>query len=206
RLDRAPVFSLYPSPGGVDLVAASELMEAARALQNGFVTPDRTTLVASTHRVYAIAERAAPADGRFPSDRVLAAARELAREAILFDVGAAAEEAGCPISAVMLGAIAAARVLPIPPERFEAAVRGEGKAVAANLAGFRLGLERAKPGAVALPVEPPKRASPGDAPADLHPLIREGVNRLIDYQDAAYAQLYLDRLATLPEPLRPAAA
>lgn len=205
RLDRAPVFSLYPSPGGVDLVAASELMEAARALQNGFVTPDRTTLIASTHRVYAIAERAAPADGRVPSDRVLAAARELAREAMLFDLRAASEQAGCPISAVMLGAIAAAGVLPIAPERFEAAVRGEGKAVAANLAGFRLGYERARPGVIALPAEPTKRAAPGDAPAELHPLIREGVNRLTDYQDAAYARLYLDRLATLPEPLRPAA-
>src|SRR5690606_12481392 len=46
RLDRAPVFSLYPAPGGVDLMVASELLEAGRALQYGFVTPDRTTLVA----------------------------------------------------------------------------------------------------------------------------------------------------------------
>jgi indolepyruvate ferredoxin oxidoreductase beta subunit len=205
RLDRAPVLSLYPRPGGVDLMVASELLEAGRALQNGFVTPDRTTLIASTHRVYAIAERAAQADARYDSDRVLAAARELARHAVLFDLAGAAEEAGCVISAVMLGAIAGTGALPIPPDRFEAAVRGEGKAVERNLAGYRLGYERARAGRIVLPKETPKRASPGEARADLHPLIREGVNRLTDYQDAAYAQLYLERLATLPEALRPEA-
>jgi indolepyruvate ferredoxin oxidoreductase beta subunit len=205
RLDRAPVFSLYPSPGGVDLMVASELLEAGRALQNGFVTPDRTTLIASTHRVYAIAERAAQADGRYDSDRVLAAAQELAREAVLFDLAGAAEEAGCVISAVMLGAIAGTSALPIPSTRFEAAVRGEGKAVERNLAGYRLGFERARAGQAILPAEPAKRASRGVAPDDLHPLIREGVNRLTDYQDAAYAELYLERLATLPEALRPEA-
>src|SRR5215218_11181137 len=50
----APVLALMPVPGDVDVVICSELMEAARAIQRGFVTPDRTTLVASTHRVYAM--------------------------------------------------------------------------------------------------------------------------------------------------------
>jgi indolepyruvate ferredoxin oxidoreductase beta subunit len=199
RLDRAPVFSLYPSPGGVDLMVASELLEAGRALQNGFVTPDRTTLVASTHRVYAIAERAAQADGRFDSNRIVTAARELARDAALFDLAGAAEEAGCVISAVMLGAIARTGALPIPPARFEAAVRGAGKAVERNLAGYRLGFERASSGEAVLPAEPPK---PATQDGGLHPLIGEGVKRLTDYQDAAYARLYLDRLAALPEALR----
>jgi indolepyruvate ferredoxin oxidoreductase beta subunit len=60
----APVFALMPLPGDVDIVLASELMEAGRAVQRGLVTPECTTLVASTHRVYAIAEKSAPADGR----------------------------------------------------------------------------------------------------------------------------------------------
>ena len=54
---RAPVLALIPTPGDVDVVIASELMEAGRAMQRGLVTPDRTTLIASTHRVYAIAEK-----------------------------------------------------------------------------------------------------------------------------------------------------
>ena len=47
-----PVLALMPLPGDVDVVLASELMEAGRAVQRGLVTPERTTLIASTHRVY----------------------------------------------------------------------------------------------------------------------------------------------------------
>src|SRR5487761_2767622 len=59
---RRPLMALYPSPGGVDLMLASEVIEAGRALENGFVTPDRTLLVAATHRIYAVVEKAAMAD------------------------------------------------------------------------------------------------------------------------------------------------
>ncbi|HKH33062.1 MAG TPA: hypothetical protein VKA80_02675, partial [Beijerinckiaceae bacterium] len=52
-----PVLALMPLPGDVDVVLASELMEGGRAIQRGLVTPDRTTLLASTHRVYSIAEK-----------------------------------------------------------------------------------------------------------------------------------------------------
>jgi len=41
-----PVLSTMPTPGEVDIVVASELMEAGRAIQRGFVTPERTTLIA----------------------------------------------------------------------------------------------------------------------------------------------------------------
>src|SRR5256885_140308 len=61
---REPVLALMPMPGDVDVVLASELMEAARAVERGFVTPDRTLLVASTHRVFAMTEKIALADGR----------------------------------------------------------------------------------------------------------------------------------------------
>ena len=47
-----PVMALGPVPGEVDVVLASELMEAGRALQRGLVSPARTTFIASTHRVY----------------------------------------------------------------------------------------------------------------------------------------------------------
>ena len=61
---REPVLALLPMPGDVDVVLASELMEAARAVERGFVTPDKTLLVASTHRVFAMTEKIALADGR----------------------------------------------------------------------------------------------------------------------------------------------
>src|ERR1700741_5417347 len=47
---RRPVLSLMPFPGEVDIVIGAELMEAGRAMQRGFVAPDRTTLIASSHR------------------------------------------------------------------------------------------------------------------------------------------------------------
>ena len=68
---RAPVLGLVPVPGDVDIVIASELMEAGRAVQRGLVTPDRTTLIASTHRVFAMTEKIALADGRADADALL---------------------------------------------------------------------------------------------------------------------------------------
>src|SRR5487761_685597 len=83
---RRPLFALYPSPGGIDLMLATEVLEAGRALESGFVTPDRTILAAAMHRIYAIAEKQAMADGRFDDRAILDAARALARRPVLFDL------------------------------------------------------------------------------------------------------------------------
>src|SRR5438270_11056220 len=56
---RAPVLGLLPMPGDVDIVLSSELMEGARAVERGFVTPERTLLITSTHRVFSMTERIA---------------------------------------------------------------------------------------------------------------------------------------------------
>ena len=69
-----PVMTLTPGPGDIDVMVASELLEAGRAMENGFISPERTTLIASTHRIYAVAEKAAMADGRYPADKVIEAA------------------------------------------------------------------------------------------------------------------------------------
>src|SRR5580765_1796972 len=69
---REPVMALAPAPGRVDVVVASELVEAGRAMQNGYVSAERTTLIASTHRVYATVEKMQMADGRYDSERVVA--------------------------------------------------------------------------------------------------------------------------------------
>ena len=45
---RRPVLALAPGVGDVDIVLASELLEAGRAIASGFVTPDRTLMIAST--------------------------------------------------------------------------------------------------------------------------------------------------------------
>ena len=72
-----PVLSLMPAPGDVDIVLAAELMEAGRAMQRGLVTPDRTTLIASTHRTLAVIEKVVPGSGIADPAPVLDAARQV---------------------------------------------------------------------------------------------------------------------------------
>jgi indolepyruvate ferredoxin oxidoreductase beta subunit len=204
---RRPLFALYPTPGAVDVVAATELLEAGRMIEGGFVTPERTTLIAGIHRIYATVEKMQMGDGRFDDTRVLRAAREMARRPILFDLTANPATRGRPINAVLLGALAGAGVLPIARERFEAAIRAGGVAVEANLAAFALGHDIARdPPPLAAPASAPAApmSLPGmlaeaarDFPAEAIKLVEEGIKRLVDYQDAAYARLYLDRLARL---------
>ena len=97
---REPVLGLLPMPGDVDVVLASELMEAARAVERGFVTPERTLLITSTHRVFAMTERIALADGRVDSAALFAACREAARQLVAFDMEALADASASVISAM----------------------------------------------------------------------------------------------------------
>ena len=52
-------------PGSDDdaLAGIRRAVEAGRAILRGLVTPERTTLIASTHRALAVSEKQAPGDG-----------------------------------------------------------------------------------------------------------------------------------------------
>ncbi len=198
---REPVMSLTPSPGNVDLMVASELIEAGRAMQNGFVSPDRTTLVASTHRIYTTSEKMQMGDGRFDSERVVAAAKELAKTAVLVDLRALAQASGTVINAVLFGAMAGTGVLPLPREACEAAIRHGGRGAEASLRGFAAGFAAArgevKPAAPAVAPTPTlsvPREIASEFPADLQRTLSLGHARLVDYQSPAYAALYLERV------------
>lgn len=200
------VLGLHPVPGRIDILLASEMVEAGRAMLRGFVTPDRTRLIASTHRVFTISERAAPDDGRVDRGRIQAAARDLAREALLFDAEALARANGARTNAVLLGALAASAALPIRVATFEAVLGGNSPGSAANLAGFAAGLNAADNGETALSdpdVTPPPAT---DLEALLRPLpeaardtAAHGVARLIDYQGRRHAKIYLDRLGRIAD-------
>jgi indolepyruvate ferredoxin oxidoreductase alpha subunit len=205
---RRPILALAPGVGDVDLVVASELMEAGRAIAGGFVTPDRTMTIASTSRSYLVVEKMAMGDGRYDQQRLLQSVEKNSKSTLLLDLEAIAHEAGAMINAVMLGAIAGAGALPIPAEAFEAAIRADGKAVEANLRGFRAGFEAARGGSH-LRSDPTKRhQAPAASLADLESeiarvpeaaraFVTEGVRRLAAYQDLTYARLYLDRLGPI---------
>jgi len=207
---RRPVLALAPAVGDVDLLVASELMEAGRAVAGGYTAPDRTMAIASTSRSYLVVEKIAMSDGRYDPQRLIAAVEKNSRQALLLDFEALARQANAMINAVLLGAIAGARALPIPAEAFEAAIRADGKAVEANLRGFRAGWDAATAGSQTSAEPATRHKAPVAATSDLETeivampaaaqdVIAEGVRRLTAYQDRDYARLYLDRLNSIRE-------
>jgi indolepyruvate ferredoxin oxidoreductase, beta subunit len=212
---REPVLGLLPMPGDVDVVLASELMEAARAVERGFVTPEKTLLITSTHRVFAMTERIALADGRVDSAALFAACRGAARELIAFDMAALADATGSVLSAVLFGALAGAGALPIARTAFEAAICRGQVGVTSSLAAFAAGFEAARageandpaPSAVAAgavssgkdgvpsPIHELARAAAQDYCGEAGDVVSAAVERLNDYQDADYAREFLARLA-----------
>ncbi|MGE0212438.1 MAG: indolepyruvate oxidoreductase subunit beta family protein [Parvibaculaceae bacterium] len=194
---RAPVFGLYPVPGEVDIAVASELVEAGRLAENGFLTPGRTTLVSSTHRVHAIGEKTALGDGSADSSRILDAVRRFSGGAVLADFAARARTGEAALNAVLLGAMLASGRLPFGRAEADAAIRQRGVAAEANVAGVSLGLAPdTVPDAMEERADAPGGALPpaGDLPAAVAELAAIGLARLEDYQDADYAALYAARL------------
>ena len=222
---RLPVMALGPVPGEVDVVIASELMEAGRALQRGLVSGNRTTFIASTHRVYSMTERTAMGDGRVSSDKLLAGGHAAAQHFVSADFALLAEESGSLISPALYGALAATGRLPFSREQFEATITRGGVGVKASLkafaAGFEIALQAIAP-QVDVPSENLTAASASmpipavgkrlmtlaqriqsSFPASCHITLAAGIVRTADYQDVDYASTYLDRLhpllAVLPE-------
>lgn len=208
---KEPVFALMPVPGEVDVVIASELMEAGRAIQRGLVTPDRTMLIASTHRVYSMTEKTATEDGRVEAAKLIEGCNEAAKKAVLRDFARIASEQHSVISSVLFGALAGTGALPFPKEQFQEAIRRGGVGVTASLAAFAVGVEavghtetRHSPPApqIANPRSGPKLSKvamrlASEFPAISHDILRAGITRLADYQDERYASEYLDRLAAI---------
>jgi indolepyruvate ferredoxin oxidoreductase beta subunit len=214
-----PVLSLMPVPGDVDVVIGAELMEAGRAIQRGLVTPDRTTLIASSHRSFAVQEKLVPGDGIRDSSKVYEAATTAAKRFVAFDMSVLADHTGSAISAVLFGALAGSGTLPFAREAFEATIRTAGIGIEPSLRAFAAGFERTVADAASsLLPEPPTPASAGklypplapvgdaafdalvaDAsvtfPAPLHGMIAAGLRKVVDFQDVGYGREYLDLIA-----------
>ncbi|WP_297721986.1 indolepyruvate oxidoreductase subunit beta family protein [Limnohabitans sp. Rim8] len=220
-----PVMALSPFPGEVDIVLASELMEAGRALQRGLVDADKTTFIASSHRVYSMTERTAMGDGRVDEAKLLAGAQAAARQFISADFSELAEQAGSLIAPALYGALAACERLPFSRAQFEASIERSGVGVKTSLKAFAAGFDAAMQvlhPTAALTTTPitttptttseaakPLHAAVGKKLKDLarsledafapssHEVIALGLTRLADYQDVNYAALYARRLQDL---------
>ena len=217
---RRPVFALSPSQGDVDILIAAELMEAGRAVMRGFVTPDRTTLIASSHRIAAVSEKIEPGDGRASSDKVRAAAEAASKNFVAFDWERIALEAGSVISASLLGALAGSGALPFPRQSYEAAIRASERGVKQSLAAFAGAYDRAR-GAATMPTSASaasaskaRAARPAAVsgpetllaewqsltarvepyPEAVRDMAGRGLRKVVDFQDLAYGREYLDRL------------
>ena len=213
---RSPVFALHPAPATLDVVIASELLEAARMMERGFVSPQRTVLISSTHRAYTTVEKMDPLDGRHDGGAVLGAAQKLAQRLVAFDMDAAATQSGTVISAVMFGALCGAGVLPWGRDVCERVIERSPAGAQASQRGFARGFElaaaapQAAPAGAAAPQHSPLDDSRVGAalrsqwqrqmehwPATLRSVAAHGVLRCHDYQSAAYAAQYLQHLETL---------
>lgn len=131
-----PVLSTMAAPGEVDIVIASELMEAGRAVQRGFVSPDITTFITSTHRVYSMQEKTAMGDGRVDSELILQSASSAAKRFIAGDFAKVAEESGTVISAALFGALAGSAALPFERAEFIRAIEKAGIGVQSSIKAF----------------------------------------------------------------------
>jgi len=210
--DGAPIFSLYPVPGALDVLLAPEFLEVGRSIELGFPSPARTTVIASTHRLYSIHEKIATGRGIYSIERLYTAARAFSHTLIAFDALALAREHGTEANAVLLGALAGSGALPLSGDAYREAIRAKGVQVDANLRGFEAGLAVAARAAGAArggegsPSPPPTAPATQSATssdmeritagfqAELRPVLRQAIARLIDYQDRAYAERYLERL------------
>lgn len=204
----APVLALMPAPGDVDILLAAEMMEAGRALARDFLS-EKTVLISSTHRVYAVGEKIVMGDGRQDADPLRAAVERAAGRCIWLDMEKLAEEAGAVISAVMLGALAGSGATPLPRSVFEETIRESGRAVEKSLNGFALGFHAAAstpaaaPAAEGVAARPPMRPSPAVKPLvdrlqSLPDAAREtallGLKKVVDHQDARAGADYLDKV------------
>jgi indolepyruvate ferredoxin oxidoreductase beta subunit len=218
---RAPILSLMPAPGEVDVVLASEWMEAGRSILRGLVTPDRTTLIASTHRLYATSEKEKPGDAIADPAVVVEAAGVAAKRTIAFDMEKLANDNNSHISACLFGTLAASGVLPFGRETFEAIIKAGGRGIEPSLKAFGAAYDQTAappPAAAPRPVvrKPGKRFAPlpesvgrsdldklvariRECPAPLHNMLFAGVKHLTDFQDPRYAGEYLDRVAKIHE-------
>ena len=116
----------------------------------------------------------------------------------------------------MFGALAASGALPFAKQAFEATIRAGGKGIEPSLKAFNAAFDRAKDKPRdAVSATPPKHfdALPETAghpaldrlvhriraefPEEAQPLLFAGVKKLTDFQDPAYADEYLTRVAAL---------
>ena len=190
---KAPVFSLSPSQGDVDIVICAELMEAGRAVIRGFVTADKTTLITSSHRILAVSEKVVPGNGEQDSTAVLSRLGSAAQKLVAFNMEDIATDNDSVISSSLFGALAGSGALPFPKSSYEDTIRNGGKGITASLASFNASFDHAQ--------SPPSAENTAEAPTPQAKPTKTFTARGPKSKLAAW-NLLLSRIEVLPEPTR----
>ena len=210
---KRPVLGLYPVPGRLDALLSSELLETVRQISLGHVSPDRTLVLTSSARALTTMEKMQMGDGRRDTQGLMQIVAAHSHKHHIVDMAELTRQAGTIVSAVMLGSIAASGLLPMRREDYENILKEGGATAQASLRGFALGYEavsqqrtqanyleqvlapqpvQVQAPAASVPALPATVAAA--FPSVLHEIMALGHARLVDYQGAAYARLYIERL------------
>ncbi|PCI04991.1 MAG: indolepyruvate oxidoreductase subunit B [Flavobacteriaceae bacterium] len=212
---QTPVLAQMPGPFDVDIVMTTELLEAGRALQRKFVSK-KTTLIFSTHRNLAIAEKEKPGDGISESNAVFELTNKYAKECLYGNLKLIADKNKSVISASMFGALAASGATPFSKEDFLETITKGGIAVQQSTANFEESYTHIKE-----MKDKPKELKPtlsptafstmptagesqklqslideikSNFPPILHDVVYAGITHLSDWQNETWAKVYLDKL------------
>jgi len=203
---RRPVLGLNPLPGRLDALVSSELLETARQIGNGLTSAEHSCVITSSSRILTTLEKMSMGDGRQDDAALIKLVRTHSKTHHLVNMARMTQEAGTVVSAVMLGCIAASGLLPFARTDYEAVIGHTGKAAKASLRGFGMGYDaiaaqRAQQNFIEAVMTPvPSRAPAVPAavsqafPAPLQPMVSLGYARVLEYQNLAYAQSYLQQL------------
>ena len=166
---------------------------------------------------YATLEKVNPGNGVADAAAVLAAGVTHARRFLHEDMQAIASQQRSVLSAALFGALAGAAELPFDDAAYEDTIRRAGIGVEASLRCFRAGLQAArqpiKKEAVQDPMATAPRPLPKQAasaqveplrsriekhfPFECHAMLGEGLQRVMEFQDIAYGNDYLNRMDAL---------
>ena len=190
--EKEPVLSLFPKPGRVDIVIASELLEAARVLERGYVNPDSTTLITSSSRIFTNLEKSHLSDGRFDQEKILNTCKKMSKNFICLDLNTMASDHSTIVSATMFGALAGSGVLPwkksICENIFQDNIFGKN-----SLSGFNFAYEQVKVTSIDSIINK-KNINNESLSSEFLNIINIGKERCADFQNSKYSELFLSRV------------
>ncbi len=190
--EKEPVLSLFPKPGRVDIVIASELLEAARVLERGYVNPDSTTLITSSSRIFTNIEKSHLSDGRFDQEKILNTCKKMSKNFICLDLNTMASDHSTIVSATMFGALAGSGVLPwkksICENIFQDNIFGKN-----SLSGFNFAYEQVKVTSKNSTINK-NNINNESLSSEFLNIINIGKERCADFQNSKYSEVFLSRV------------